>query len=76
MSTGTTETRYLGIITRRIDELSFETHDPALRAEWLRALDYVDVPRRGPREHARLQLGTGTAIVFASGLVVTLQGVN
>ncbi len=70
------DTRYNGVITRRLGDHSFETSDPALCAEWFRALDYVDVPRRGPREYARLQLGTGTAIVYTSGLVITLPGVR
>jgi len=76
MTFGTADTRYLGVITRRLGEHTFETDNPALCAEWLRALDYVDVPKRGPREFARLQLGTGTAVVYTSGLVITLPGVR
>ena len=72
----TTDTRYNGVITRRLGDHTFETDNPALCAEWLRALNYVDVPRRGPREYARLRLGTGTAIVYTSGLVITLPGVR
>ncbi len=72
---GTADPRYLGVITRRLTDTTFETDNPALCAEWLRELDYVDVPRHGPRELARLQLGTGTAIVYSSGLVVMLPGV-
>ena len=70
-----TADRYLGVITRRLSDFTFETHDPALCAEWLRALEYIDVPKRGPREYARLQLGTATAIVYETGLVITLPGV-
>ena len=72
----TADTRYSGVITRRLSDTTFETYDPTLCAEWLRALGYVDVPRHGPREHARLRLGTGTAIVYTSGLVVMLPGVR
>ncbi len=75
MSMGTADTRYIGVITRQLSDTTFETGNPALCAEWLRELEYVDVPRHGPREHARLQLGTGTAIVYSSGLVVMLPGV-
>ncbi len=73
---GTADTRYIGVITRRLGDHTFETDNPAFCAEWLRALDYVDVPKRGPREFARLRLGTGTAIVYSSGLVVMLPGVR
>ncbi len=72
---GTADT-YSGCITRRLSEHSFMTNDPQRCAEWLRELDYKDVPRNGPREHARLQLETGTAIVYTSGLVLTLPGVR
>ncbi len=76
MSFGTADTRYLGVITRRLGDHTFETDNPALCAEWFRALEYVDVPRRGPREYARLRLGADTAIVYTSGLVITLPGVR
>ncbi len=76
MATWSTADRYLGVITRRLGDYTFETDNPALCAEWLRQLEYVDVPRHGPREFARLQLGTGTAIVYTSGLVITLPGVR
>jgi hypothetical protein len=72
----TPDTQYSGVITRRLSDFSFETDNPALCAEWLRALEYVDVPRRWPGEHARLQLGIGTAIVYDSGLVICLPGVR
>ncbi len=72
----TANTRYLGVITRRLGDHTFETDNPALCAEWFRALEYVDVPRHGPREYARLQLGIGTAVVYTSGLVITLPGVR
>ncbi len=71
----TVETWYNSVITRRLGDHTFETGNPALCAEWLRALGYVDVPKRGPREYARLQLRTGTAIVYETGLVITLPGV-
>jgi hypothetical protein len=67
---------YSGVITRRLGECSFETDDPVTCADWLRELDYIDVPRHGPREHARLQLKTSTAIVYLSGLVICLPGVH
>ncbi len=76
MSFGTADTRYLGVITRRLGDHTFETDNPALCAEWFRALEYVDVPKRGPREYARLRLETGTAIVYTCGLVITLPGVR
>ena len=72
----TADTRYLGVITRRLSDTTFETDNPALCAGWLRQLEYVDVPRHAPREYARLQLGTGAAIVYSSGLVVMLPGVR
>ncbi len=72
----TADTHYSGVITRRLTEHSFETDDPTLCADWLRTLEYVDVPRHGPGEYARLQLGAGTAIVYTSGLVITMPGVR
>ncbi len=62
-----------GAITRRLSARSFETSDPAQCAIWLRAIGYTDVPTRGT-EYARLQLGAGTCIIWASGLVVCLGG--
>ena len=76
MSMGIADTRYNDVITRRLGDHTFETSDPALCAEWFRSLDYVDVHRRGPREFARLRLGTGMAVVYTSGLVITLPGVR
>lgn len=73
---GTADTQYGGCISRHLGHNSFLTDDPQRCTEWLKALDYKDVPRHGPREHARLQLETGTAIVYDSGLVITLPGVQ
>ena len=62
-----------GAITRRLSDRSFEASDPAQCAIWLRAIGYTDVPTRGT-EYARLQLGQGVCIVWASGLVICLGG--
>ena len=72
----TADTRFNGVISKRLSNFSFETHDPVLCAEWLRALEYVDVPRGGPGEHARLMIGISTAIVYSSGIVICLPGVR
>jgi len=71
-----TDTKQVDCISRRLGHNSFITDDPQLCTEWLRRLEYKDVPRHGPREYARLELGTGTAIVYSSGLVITLLGVR
>lgn len=72
----TADTKHSGCISRRLSHNSFLTDDPQRCTEWLKALEYKVVPRHGPREYARLELGTGTAIVYSSGLVVTTLGVQ
>ena len=62
-----------GHIVRRLSDRSFTTDDPEACSQWLRAIGYVDQPTRGT-EYARLQLGQGGCIVWASGLVICLGG--
>ena len=66
-----------GAITRRLSPCSFETSDPHQCAIWLRAIGYVDLPRRGS-EYARLRIGEdgagGVAIVYECGLVICEGG--
>ncbi len=61
-------------ITRRLSSYSFECTDPADCATWLRRLGYVDLPRNGPREYARLVNEAGTIIIYGSALVIALRG--
>ena len=71
-----TSAHHHGLVTRRLSPTSFLTSDPPTCAEWLRALGYRDIARRGPGEHARLQQGAGVTVVYASGLVICLSGVR
>ena len=73
-ATMATEPTTTSPITRRLSDISFEASDPEECAQWLRSIGYVDLPRRGPSEHARLRIGQygvgGTCVVFKSCLVV------
>ena len=70
----TVDTQDNGVISRRLTQHTFETDDPSQCADWLRAIGYTDIRTHGPREHARLQLGPSTTVVYTSGLVITLPG--
>lgn len=70
------DAKYHGIITRGLSNHSFLTSDPEICRQWLIRVGYHAIPRKGPREHARLINGDATAVIYSSGLVVTIRGVK